>query len=163
MNMVSPEQLSNSFALNVRIIKRQTEGLTHADSLLQPPSSGNCLNWVLGHIVLSQQRVLRLLGEEPAVADDVIGRYETGSDPVTDEADAALTLEDLLDALDRTQARVAAGLARITPEELAKEIQIGEHTTTVGQRLFGLYFHMTYHTGQTELLRQLAGTKDKVI
>jgi hypothetical protein len=34
---------------------------------------------------------------------------------------------------------------------------------TVGQRLFGLYFHQTYHIGQTELLRQLAGVNDKVI
>lgn len=33
----------------------------------------------------------------------------------------------------------------------------------VGERLFGFYFHDTYHTGQTDLLRQVAGTNDKVI
>ena len=26
-----------------------------------------------------------------------------------------------------------------------------------------IYFHDTYHTGQTDLLRQVAGTEDKII
>jgi hypothetical protein len=29
--------------------------------------------------------------------------------------------------------------------------------------VFFLYFHETYHVGQTELLRQLAGKNDQVI
>jgi hypothetical protein len=40
---------------------------------------------------------------------------------------------------------------------------VDQRTTTVGQRVLGLYFHETYHVGQLELLRQLAGTGDKVI
>jgi hypothetical protein len=35
--------------------------------------------------------------------------------------------------------------------------------TTRGARLFFYYFHETYHVGQTELLRQLAGRDDKII
>jgi hypothetical protein len=46
---------------------------------------------------------------------------------------------------------------------LSSEIEVGQRTMTMGRRLFGLYFHETFHTGQTELLRQLAGTDDKVI
>jgi uncharacterized damage-inducible protein DinB len=45
----------------------------------------------------------------------------------------------------------------------AREIGSGERKTTVGQRAFFLYFHETYHVGQTELFRQLAGKNDKVI
>ncbi|HYN88215.1 MAG TPA: hypothetical protein VER55_06785, partial [Ardenticatenaceae bacterium] len=83
--------------------------------------------------------------------------------PVTGAIEGLLTLEQLLDLLGRGQERIAAGLERITPDALGREIQVGQRTMTVGQRLFGLYFHDTYHTGQTELLRQLAGTNDKVI
>jgi hypothetical protein len=61
------------------------------------------------------------------------------------------------------QGNITAGLARMTPDTLAKEIQIGERKTTVARRLFGLYFHDTYHTGQTDLLRQVAGKNDKII
>jgi len=31
------------------------------------------------------------------------------------------------------------------------------------QHADGFYFHDTYHTGQTDLLRQVAGKHDKVI
>jgi hypothetical protein len=34
---------------------------------------------------------------------------------------------------------------------------------TLGNRLFFIYYHETYHVGQTELLRQLAGKNDKII
>ena len=33
----------------------------------------------------------------------------------------------------------------------------------LSERIFFLYFHETYHVGQTELLRQLTGVDDKVI
>lgn len=34
---------------------------------------------------------------------------------------------------------------------------------SAAQRLHFDYFHDTYHTGQTEILRQVAGTDDQVI
>jgi hypothetical protein len=46
---------------------------------------------------------------------------------------------------------------------LAREYASGDRKTTVGQRAFFLYFHETYHVGQTELFRQLAGKDDKII
>jgi uncharacterized damage-inducible protein DinB len=161
--MIEPQDLTNAFALNLNIIHRQTEGLTHSDSLLQPPFRGNCLNWVLGHIAVNRDQVLRLLGEEAALSEAAAARYKSGSEPVTGEEEDILSLDELLDALGRAQAGIAAGLGRATPAELAAETKTGSHPMTVAQRLFGLYFHETYHTGQTELLRQLAGTDDKVI
>jgi len=40
---------------------------------------------------------------------------------------------------------------------------VGERQVPLGVRLNGFYFHGTYHTGQTDLLRQIAGTNDKII
>ncbi len=161
--MIDQEQLANAFGLNLNIIKRQTEGLTHADSLLQPPFRANCLNWVLGHIVINRNRVLKVLAEQPVLDENELARYESGSEPVTGAEPGVLPLEDLLEALECAQERIAAGLQRTTSEDLSKEVKIGEREMTVDQRLFGLYFHETYHTGQTELLRQLAGKDDKVV
>lgn len=162
--MISKEDLSKAFERNVSIIKRQTEGLTHRDSVLQLPFRGNCLNWVLGHIVDTRNTVLRLLGEEPVLDEAAIRkRYGHGSEPVCADGPDVVKLEKLLEALERSQERIAAGLARATPEDLAKETQSHLGTTTVAQRLFFMYYHETYHTGQTEYLRQLAGKNDKVI
>ena len=46
---------------------------------------------------------------------------------------------------------------------LTQEIQVGERKVTLGARLHGSYSRDTYHTGQTDLLRQVAGTNDKII
>jgi uncharacterized damage-inducible protein DinB len=159
--IVSRQQLSDAFARNVNIIGRQTAGLTHADSLLQPARRGNCLNWVLGHIVASRNLILRMLGEEPALTTEQAERYKRGSEPVLGEEDSILTLPVLLDALDRAQAGIAAGLERATSETLAQDAQF--NGLTVAQALFTLFFHECYHTGQTEYLRQLAGTDDQII
>lgn len=161
--MIDQKQLADAFALNVRIMKSQAEGLSHADSLRQPPFRGNCLNWVLGHLLLNRNRVLAVLGQEPVLDGDTLSRYETGSEPVTGDEDGILTLEELLDGMVAGQEKIAAGLQQASAEDLAQEIQAGERTMTLGRRLFGLYFHDTYHTGQTEMLRQLAGADDKVI
>ncbi|MGC8787158.1 MAG: hypothetical protein ACP5Q1_07005, partial [Anaerolineae bacterium] len=80
--MISPQELAGAFERNLEIVQAQTKGLSHADSLLQPPFRGNCLNWVLGHLVTNRDRVLALLGEVPVGNESVQARYGYGSEPV---------------------------------------------------------------------------------
>lgn len=160
--MLSPQDLSEAFARNVMIIKMQTEGLTHEDSLRQLPFNGNCLNWVLGHIAMYRDQILTMLGESPIMDGQGI-RYQTDSDPMT-EADAqTCSLEELLTWIDHTQERLSAALLSMDEAALSRELTRGERKTTVSKQLFFGYFHESYHVGQTELLRQLAGKNDKII
>jgi uncharacterized damage-inducible protein DinB len=160
--MINWQDLSNAFARNASIIKMQAEGLTNEDSLRQLPFHGNCLNWVLGHIVVSRDSVLETLGE-PLVMDSYGVRYKRGSDPVTQADEGTRALEELLDWLDRSQERIVTALSKMDEAALAREYTSGDRKTTVGQRAFFLYFHETFHVGQTELFRQLAGKDDKII
>ncbi len=161
--MINKEQLIDGFALNLSLIQRQCDGLEHEDSLRQPAFRGNCLNWVLGHILVSRDRVIRLLGEQPTLSAEEKDHYETNSDPITRDDEEILGLTDLLARLQTAQERISAGLQRATPDDLSKAIDAENPAVTVGKKIFGLYFHDTYHTGQTELLRQLAGTNDKIV
>ena len=160
--MITNTQLAEAFGRNLSIVQRQTEGLSHADSLRQPPFRGNCLNWVLGHMAESRDRILEALGETPSAGEAVM-RYARESEPITADDAGALPLDALLRLLAASQEALAAALGRATPEDLARELKLGQRTTTVGARVFFLYFHETYHVGQTELLRQLAGAHNKVI
>jgi uncharacterized damage-inducible protein DinB len=160
--MISTTQLTEAFGRNLTILQRQADGLTHADSLLQPPFRGNCLNWVLGHMAESRDSTLGALGAAPC-SGEAVARYARESEPITGDDAGALPLDELLRLLAASQEALAAALSRATPEDLARELTIGPRTTTVGARVFFLYFHETYHVGQTELLRQLAGANDKVI
>lgn len=160
--MLSPQDLSEAFARNVMILKWQTEGLTHEDSLRQLPFNGNCLNWVLGHIAAYRDGILEMLGAQPVMGDQGL-RYQTDSVPIHEADEQTLPLEELLIWIDRAQERLATALSNINEATLAQEITRGSEKTTVGKRLFFGYFHESYHVGQTELLRQLAGKNDKII
>jgi uncharacterized damage-inducible protein DinB len=80
------------------------------------------------------------------------------------EADAqTCSLEELLTWIDHTQERLSAALLSMDEAALSRELTRGERKTTVSKQLFFGYFHESYHVGQTELLRQLAGKNDKII
>ncbi len=161
--MITKDQLSEGFALNFRLIEMQTAGLSHADSLIQTPYNINCLNWVLGHIAVGRDRVLQLVGEETLLSDAETNRYKTESDPITEDGEHVIQLERLLEILATGQLRINSGFSRLTEHELSGEVQVGERQVPFGVRLHGFYFHDTYHTGQTDLLRQIAGINDKII
>ena len=156
------ETLIQSFALTHRIIKLQTDGLSHEDSILQPPFRANCLNWVLGHIIVGRDTALELLDQAPIWSQEEASRYVSGSDPITNR-DRALPLDQLLADLDRSQQQIEAALQRVTAERLAASVQSRGSERPLGQHLAGLHWHETYHTGQLELLRQLAGKDDAII
>ena len=160
--MLTTDQLTQAFGRNVSILHMQAAGLTHADSLRQLPFRGNCLNWVLGHLANNRDRILLTLGAA-AVTGAAGDRYARESEPVIADGPGVLPLEELLRLLTASQEALAAALASATPETLARIVPAGQRTATVAERVFFLYFHETYHVGQTELLRQLAGVDDKVI
>lgn len=161
--MITPKDLAGAFARNLDTIKAQVKGLTHADSVLQLPFRGNCLNWVLGHIAGTRNQVLQALGQPPILSEVHAKRYGYGSEPVCADGDDILKLDTLISLLEQSQKTIEAALGRITPQELAKEVKSFLGSTTLGYFLFFLYYHETYHLGQTEILRQLAGVNDKVI
>jgi uncharacterized damage-inducible protein DinB len=161
--VITATDLIGGLERNLGLVKAQTEGLSHADSLLQPPFRGNCLNWVLGHMAGTRNTMLSFLGEEPILSEAQAQRYGYGSEPVCGDADDILTLEEVLAVLAQGQSALAAKLQETSAEEFAREVESFLGTTTLGRLIFFLYWHESYHVGQTELLRQLAGKDDKVV
>lgn len=161
--MISAKQLAKGYALNLRLIMLQTDGLSHADSLTQSPYNINCMNWVLGHLAVGRDEVLTLLGEKSLLSEAEKERYRTGSQAVKGDGPNVIRLERLLTLLAAGQEGIERGLERMSEANLAKTIQVDEHTLALGERLYGLYFHDTYHTGQTDLLRQISGKNDKIV
>ena len=160
--MTRTESMIDLFGVNASIVGKQTEGLTHADSLLQPPFRSNCLNWVLGHIVGNRNDILKALGESPIWSEEEEAPYKYGSEPITCDGNCH-SLEKLLSDFDRSQKPLIAALERIPQEELAKTIETFRGEQLLGDHVAFLLWHESYHVGQLELLRQLAGTDDAVI
>jgi uncharacterized damage-inducible protein DinB len=161
--MIDIADLVAAFERNTRVIEPQTEGLSHQDSLIQTEWNINCLNWVVGHIVQGRDEMLARLGHDRLMSSEVSERYARESDPVTEDGPNVLRLEELVALARRSQGRIADLIGAMTADQFAEERTRGDRTYTVGSSVHFSYFHDTYHTGQTELLRQLAGTADKII
>ncbi|MBI5961517.1 MAG: DinB family protein [Chloroflexi bacterium] len=162
--MISPQTMIDSFDRNVQIIKRQTDGLTHADSLIQLPFRANCMNWLIGHILTNRNNIMKLLNTDPTFTLERAARYARESEPITTDEAGVLPLEELIAELDRAQACLANVLAAITPEELERQVAFfGGRSMSVAEWLLFFYFHDSYHVGQTEIMRQATGKDDKVI
>ena len=142
------------------VLNRNAEGITHAESLVSPAAGGNCMNWVVGHIVATRVPVLKLADAEPVWTEFESAFYRRGSAPVAgDRAAAALPFERLLTDLAESQARLKAALGRITPEALEapgfSEVPGGLQPRARQLAIFN--FHESYHAGQTGILRRLLG------
>lgn len=116
---------------------------------------------MLGHILESRQKVLLLLGHETLMTDDERARYARKSPPVTNAEDC-VRFERLQEVLAESQKRIMASLKGLREDDLNAMIDV-ENEHTLAQRLMFLNWHETYHTGQFEHLRQLAGTDDSII
>jgi hypothetical protein len=153
--MIDREMLINAFAFNLAMVKRETAGLTHADSLIQPPFHSNCLNWTVGHLAENRNGILKALGQPPVLTDEQAARYGYGSEPVTCDAPGVVRLEELLAAFERAQEGIAAGLRQVSDEALAQPVRFAARDMTLAGRIFFQYFHEAMHGGQLEILREM--------
>jgi uncharacterized damage-inducible protein DinB len=146
------------------MITATAAGTTHEESLAAPPGGGNCLNWVLGHILVSRGQILEVLGDRGVLTDEQAEPYRRGSEPLRDGS-AVLPLSELLTAVETSQERIQAQLERLDDAALARvlpESPFGREQETVETMLAALIFHEAYHAGQMGLLRRLAGLEGTV-
>lgn len=158
-NLSDIEVLRNNARTTHKVVRLNVDGLTQQDSLIQPTPGGNCLNWVLGHLVCVYDEILPLLGQKPVLKPGALKRYARGTPPLQG-AEEALHLNDLLAAWDEAANRVDAGLASLSTETLdarAPRSPTNNPEETVRSLLAIVSFHQAYHAGQTGLLPRLAG------
>lgn len=154
-------EIIRAFERNRWVIDAQTAGLGDAESVLQAGFRANCLNWVVGHIVASRDEVLRALGKATLLCRDETALYARESEPIHGPASPHVPLERLLSLLAESQAVIVQSLAALDEGDL--ERPVGPSGQSLTEWLSFLAWHETYHAGQTDVLRQLAGTDDKVI
>jgi uncharacterized damage-inducible protein DinB len=141
------------------VVHMNVDGLTQEETLVQPQPGGNCLNWVVGHLLAVYHQVLPLLEQEPVLPTSVLQRYARGSVPIRNPADA-VDISALMTAWDECCKRVDAGLAALPILKLATPAPMSPTNNpdeTIGSLLNTVCWHQAYHSGQTGILRRLAG------
>jgi hypothetical protein len=104
------ESIRYQASLVHRVVRTNVDGITHEESLRQPEPGGNCLNWVVGHLVWAYAGALPLVRQAPAVDKERLAQYARGGPPLT-EPGQAMQFDELLAAWDESSRRMDRGLA----------------------------------------------------
>jgi uncharacterized damage-inducible protein DinB len=155
--------LLKMFGVSHGVMRMNLDSLDHEASLVQPRPAGNCINWVVAHILAVRDQMFGVLGLEPVLGESGI-RYRRGSPPVREASDA-IPFPDLLAALTRSQERLEGALAGYTPEQLAAPFdgaRLPGRPSTVAEVLIFFHVHESYHAGQLGVLRRVAGREGAI-
>ena len=160
---MTPKTLADTLAIQFRytqwVVNANLKDVDGDQYFRAPDPAGNCLNWVLGHMVSARNGCLAMLGQDPVIAPETIDRYQRGSAPVAGP-DGAVPPTELLDAFNRAQNPLLAGLSALTDEALAAPAPFSpndDDDETAGSLLAGLLFHEAYHAGQLGVIRRTLG------
>ena len=110
------ENLIALLIFNHDVIHEQLKDISHEESLLQLPYRGNCLNWVVGHLVTAREDSLTLLGLPGVLTEAEKIIYGYGSEPLVDAAKAS-DLDDLLKKLDESFNLLTGSLEKLTQSD----------------------------------------------
>lgn len=161
--MIEIKDFAKMMDVELNIVQSQTEGLSHSDSLVQPQPGGNCMNWVLGHLCDSMVTLLEVLGGEKPSGLDAFKQYGYRSKPVLGDSEGVVQLPTLVKAFGTLTEATKARLADMNEQDFEQEIELWSGKVTRGYAALFNFFHISYHVGQLEFGRNLAGKTEKVI
>lgn len=151
------------FQVTKMILDINLDGITHEESLVGPEKGGNCLNWVVGHMVTAYNHLLDGIGGEGVWDAERQALYDRGSKPIT--AERAVPVAELAADFAAAHDRVVERIAALTPEELASPAPyspVGNPEETIASLIGLLVFHQSYHAGQTGILRRVIGRESSL-
>ncbi len=145
--------LITQLELSYGALFRNLEGITHEESLIVPEPGGNCLNWVLGHIVSARNRAMTQMGIPPVWQMDLAFHY-SGRDEAQWSPAKAVDLKTISTDLVRSQQEMLNALEQLPEGMLSTPDERGH---TLGDMLGFFNFHEAYHVGQIGILRRIIG------
>jgi hypothetical protein len=151
------QQLINQYRFNQMTLNRLLADVTEADSM-KSPTGGNCINFMLGHLIASRGTVLKITGANPGWLPAITGPYArgensfpTGARPFAELNGLVKTsFEELISALAAFEPHLSE-----TCTDKMPHLDSGTWTDRIGSFIC----HEGYHVGQIGLSRRALGKK----
>lgn len=141
--MQSKDILRAQLEANYLIANKNIEGVSQEDSLVFPGDVANPMNWLLGHLVFSRNRLLEVLGGQPVWEN--FTAYDRGYKAKDTKGDFR-DFEALKQFFAESHSRLMPLLDKL--EQLPDNIQ---------KDVTSLVLHEIYHCGQIGYMRCLLG------
>ena len=146
--MISKDMLITAYQYSYFLVTEALQGITHQESLLNPPGGDNPANWVLGHILTSRSNIQAMLSLEPVWEKIRCLPYLPDSEALTPESQVE-DFEVMVADLASSQESLIKSFEKLTEEQLEKIS--GEDT--LGKNLAGYAIHEAYHAGELTIIR----------
>jgi uncharacterized damage-inducible protein DinB len=146
----------SQFQFNQFTITRLLEDVSHEDSLHEVQAGINNINFLVGHLVLTRDGLLKMLKAQPVLKDTDAVLY--GSKPKTFTNARAKPVGELKAAVEESYTRLQTAL-KVSESSFSKPaerkfIREGEQ---FGDQIGFFICHEEYHIGQIGLIRRLIG------
>lgn len=165
--MITSKDLVAFYTRNTGTMQKFAADITQAESLMTPNGiEGNCLNWIIGHLVNTRNTVIRFCGAPERqwltykTMEELRALYGNGSAPLGAGSTTALQLSQLLEGLAATQAAIEEVMTPLTSEKLNAEVEALGRKMPLDHLFLYLFGHEQYHIGQLEYVRPLSGKKN---
>jgi hypothetical protein len=137
--------------LNHLVFRENAAGLTHDESLRTPDTGGNCLNWVLGHVLATRHPILKVLKRDGFWPDPTVDLYKRGSQTLSGEGPGVVRWERMVEEFQLSHDRIVEALEASTAHDLAQPGGRGPGGVAldVAHRVAFLQFHEAYHIGRS--------------
>src|SRR5689334_9835293 len=143
------ELLLYYFQINHRIVHQNIESITHEESMVFGLKGGSNINRTFGHITVTRDKALELLGAQRICPPQMFENYKRGAEEITHET--AMDFSDIISYWNKSQPAIEAAISSFQFHDLefTKKIEF-------------FAFHEGYHVGQLGIMRRFVG-KEGVI
>lgn len=161
--MTIQSDLVEDYSRNSRLLLKHLDGLSHADTLIRPNGTGNCINYIFGHLLLCRVEMLAMLGQPSEVSEETLARYGNDVEAVGPDSMDIFPLDQLKEWWQAVDSQFLAAIQNASDETMLHVINTGRREMPRHRRLHFYFFHESFHLGQFETLRHLAGKTEALI
>ncbi len=125
------------------VINKNLEGITDEEALKMSDGGGNCINWIMGHIVFTRDSALETAGIDKICSKEFEELYKTGTS--LSEPSKAVKIIKMVELINKSQELL---MKRFNEVDFRNEDKKMEW-------FIGIGFHEAYHAGQIGILRKI--------
>lgn len=127
------------------VVNKNLEGITDEEALKLPDGGGNCINWIIGHIVFNRDSALETAGIGKLCTKEFEELYKNGTSLT--ETKKAIKISKMIELFNKSQELLINKLTKFDFKDDTKKMEW----------LIGIGFHEAYHAGQIGILRKMFG------
>ena len=156
--MTANEAIASALTASHGRFDAVVDDLSPAEFESQPIPGVNSIAWMLGHLALTDRRIVGLLGGPlPALPDGFEAPFKTTKQPAVGQKGLG-DPKELLAIFDAHRRALIVAVRAATPEQLAAPLPTPHPLfKTVGEAAAFLAVHVGLHAGQVTVIRRALG------